>query len=402
MSNVDPKLEASPQLEALLRSLRARIVRQLVLYGSGTVLGAAVLWLAFAFLADWGLRVPYAIRIFHGVVLLGVVMLFAYRDLIRPWRGIPGRIGLALLLERAHPELRELLISAVQFQRKSDTLDTADGDPELRRMVVAEAESRIQEITVTDVIDRETPRARFLLGVGGTTGLIVLAAMNPLYAGIFVQRLLGRDTAWPQRTQLEIELPGLKSAVIESTVEDLHVRVARGTDIPILVQALGVTPNEITLHFEGGRDRVLSPSSSNIFRTILPSCQETTVFRVSGGDDRDRRPRIEIEVLQPPDVEGLAIQIQPPTYSELEPRIVFDRDVEALAGSTVRIHVLPSPDTAFGVVRLLPSDRTIELIEAPFPDGPAESGRAKLWTRAPALPTSSRRLSMSRSAIASN
>ena len=130
MSDADPKLEASPNLEALLSSLRGRIVRQLLLYGVGTVLGAAVFWLGFAFLADWGLRVPYAIRIFHGVILVAVVALFAFRDLVRPWHGIPGRIGLALLLERANPELRELLISAVQFQRKSKPLDEADGDGE--------------------------------------------------------------------------------------------------------------------------------------------------------------------------------------------------------------------------------------------------------------------------------
>ena len=374
MSNVDPKLEASPNLEALLSSLRGRIVRQLLLYGVGTVLGAAVLWLGFAFLADWGLRVPYAIRIFHGVVLVAVVALFAFRDLIRPWRDIPGRNGLALLLERANPELRELLISAVQFQRKSGRLDEADGDPELRRRVVSEAESRIGELSLSRVIDRETPRARFLLGLGGAAALAVAAYMHPLHAGIFIERLLGGETPWPQRTQLTVEFPGLESFIIQDDEEDLRLRVARGTDIPILVQAQGVVPDEVTLHFEGGRDRVLSSSGGNVFRTILPSCQETTVLRFSGGDDRDRKPRIEVEVLQPPDVEGLAIQIEPPAYSELEPYLVFDRDVETLAGSRVKIHVLPSPDTAEGRVHMLPSDRTIELSEAPYParaaDGP--------------------------------
>ncbi|MAB80024.1 MAG: hypothetical protein CMJ89_11790 [Planctomycetes bacterium] len=376
MSNADPKLETSPRLESLLGSLRAHIVRQLILYGFGTIFGAAVLWLGFAFLSDWGLRVPHALRIFHGAILIGVVALFAYRDLIRPWRKIPDRAGLALLLERAHPELQEILISAVQFQATGDRTDRACGDPDLRRRVVAQAEERVGEIAVIDVLDREAPRARFLLGLGGAAGLAALSFLNPLYSKIFFQRLAGADTPWPQRTQLEIELPGLAGAVIEESHEHLHLRVARGTDIPILIRALGVLPEEVTLHFEGGRDRVLSPSGGDFFRTILPSCQETTLFSVTGGDDRDGKPQIEIEVLQPPDVEGLAIVVDPPAYARLDSKLVFDRDVEALAGSRIRIHIQPFPTSAKGVARLLPSDQLIELIEAPFPalPGAADSG----------------------------
>jgi len=93
----------SSELERLLAATRAALVRQVFAYGIGTVLGATSLWLLFAFLADWALRVPHAIRVFHGLSLLIVVGVFLWRDLLRPLKRVPDREGLALLHERAHP-----------------------------------------------------------------------------------------------------------------------------------------------------------------------------------------------------------------------------------------------------------------------------------------------------------
>ena len=59
----DVELARTPALERLLARTRAALLRQVLAYGIGTVLGAASLWLVFAFLADWGLRVPLAIRV---------------------------------------------------------------------------------------------------------------------------------------------------------------------------------------------------------------------------------------------------------------------------------------------------------------------------------------------------
>jgi MFS family permease len=117
--------ERAPTLDRRLRELRAALWRQAVAYGIGTILGAASLWLTFAFLADWGLRVPHGIRILHGLALVAVVGVFAWRDLLRPLRGLPREEGLALLYERATPELRELLISAVRSPTSTDCYRSA-------------------------------------------------------------------------------------------------------------------------------------------------------------------------------------------------------------------------------------------------------------------------------------
>lgn len=372
-------LARTPTLARLLAATRAVLVRQVCAYGIGTVLGITTLWLSFAFVADWGLRVPYAVRVLHGVVWVVLVLLFLWRDLLRPLRSIPDQEGLALLFERAHPELNQLLISAVQFQT---TRTGAAEAPALVGEVVSDAEARAAGLSPRSVVDPEAPRARLLLGFGGLGAMALFAAWNPLLARTFLGRLSGGSDAWPQRTHLALEIPGLDpGTVVEDQAERLRIRIARGSDVALLVTARGEAPDEVTLHFEGGRDLVLNPTGERVFRTLLQSCQDDLAFHVTGGDDEDGLPRVEIEVLEPPDVAGLAIVVTPPAYSGLGRTLTFDRDVEVLRGSSVEVHVLATPRTARGSARLLPEDSTLALEPAPFPrpegaapDAPEEMG----------------------------
>ncbi len=365
MTHPDAPLTKTPTLERLLAALRRRIVLHVWLHGFGTVAAAGCVWLLFAFFADWGLRVPGPVRVMHGFFFLGVIGFFAWRDLIRPLRRIPGRGELAVLLERTHPELRELLVSAAQFQ--SGERRDEEASPELIDEVLRDAEARAAALDLAGVLDERRPRARFAAGGIATAVLAVLGFANQEYARIFLDHIFGGRTPWPQRTHLAVSIPVHDASVqIEETPELIHVRVARGTDVPILVRAEGVVPDDVTLHFEGARNRILTPSGGGVFRTLLP-CQEDLAFHVTGGDDDDGLPRVEIEVLQPPDVEGVAVKVEPPEWSGLAPSIAFNRDVEVVAGSKITVHMLPSPRNATGGARLLPEDRLVELSRAPYP-----------------------------------
>jgi len=196
--------------------------------------------------------------------------------------------------------------------------------------------------------------------------------------------------AWPQKTHLLVELPvteipregGDGEVSQQPTVantdpaapfggrvipEELHLRVARGSDVPVLVYVEGVVPDEVTLHFKGGQTTVLNSGGTDLFRTRLPSIQGDTSFHVTGGDDLDGRPLVVLEVLEPPDVADLALTVDPPRYSGLESTIISGGDADVLAGSHVTVHVRPDPDDAQGLARILPADRTHELAARPFP-----------------------------------
>ena len=366
-------LPPTPRLDALLERLASRVTRQVWLHGAGTVVGATAVWLLFAFLADWMLHLPAGIRVVHLLVLIGVPVLFLRRDLLRPLGRRPDRAGRAVLLERAHPELNELLVSAVQFGDRAQDA----GAPELVAGVRQAAEQRASGMTLDGVLDGAPPRKRFLLGSLAAGVTLLAMALNPAEASIFLRRIAGGSTAWPQRTYLALEIPLVSDrAQIEELDGLLDVRVARGTDVPVLVRAVGMTPDEVTLHFSSGHKAVLGATGSGTFRTLLRSCQESIEFYATGGDDQDKDPLVRLTVLQPPDVAGVAVRVRPPAYSGLAEELRHDSDVDVLAGSELTVYMLPDPPDASGVARVLPEDRVLDLRAEPFPE-PEAVGEAQ-------------------------
>lgn len=359
----------SPRLDALLVRLRARLTRQVLCHGLGTVVAVAAGWLVFAFLADWLLHVPGPVRLVHTLVLVALPLFFLRRELLGRLRRIPDRTGLALLVERAHPGLKQLLVSAVQ-------LDPSAADDETRPLiehVVADAEQTVENIDLDPVIDSRGPRQRLALGVLVSLAAFAVLSWNASLSSIFFQRMLGGDVPWPQRTYLSVEIPIVGDrAQVEATPTEIHVRLARGSDVPVLVRADGAIPDEVTLRFSNGHTAVLSSGGTPLFRTVLRSVHEDLEFQAVGGDDRDGMPSVRLTVLQPPDVAGLALRVTPPAYSGLPARIEYDVDLEVLQGTELQVFMLPDPLEARGIVRLLPEDRELALEAAPFPARPAD------------------------------
>ena len=367
MSDPRHDLTRTPTLGRLIERTRGRLTRQVWKHGVGTVLAVLAGWLLFAFLADWGLHVPAPVRIFHALVLIGLPAWFVWRGLLRPLQRVPDDAGLAVLIERAKPGTHELFVSAAQLQR------SGNGDPALIERVLAEAEERARECELGGVLDERRPSRRIQGGFACAAAVAALFVLAPNHARIFFARMFGGSTPWPQRTYLTVEVPlhgraGLEGHErVDVGEQEIVVRVARGSDVPVLVTAEGEIPDEVTLTFDTGEEVVLASGGGPYFRQTLRSCQEDLGFRVTGGDDTDGEPHVRVLVLQPPDVAGLAVRVTPPAYSDLPEETVYDRDVEVLAGSRIEVHVLPDPPTATGQVRVLPEDRVLPLETAPFP-----------------------------------
>ena len=377
--------QATPRVDALLQRLRGRIVSMIWLHGLGSVAAVAGAWLLFHFLLDWLLHVPAPVRILHTLLLVALPVFVLVRELVLRLKRVPERADLALIAERADPEARELLVSAVQLAPSLEAANTAGASESvpaqtLVRRVIEGAEERAQHVPIEEVVSSKLPMRRFVIGAVVATAAAVVLLRTPQLSSIFFQRMLGRDVPWPQRTHLAIEIPDVGSGLMVSYPEDgrIHVRMARGSDVPIVVRAEGVVPEEITLHTSVGPDSVLPSGGNPLFRTRLRALQEDVSFWVTGGDDRRGKPVVDVEVLQPPDVAGLALEITPPEYTGLPARLVHDRDVEVLMGSQLTIHVLPDPAEASGSARLLPADRTLELEPLPFPPDPTAAADSQV------------------------
>ena len=363
MSTPSRPAPTTPVIDRLLGRLRHRLVLEVWLHGLGRTLLATGLWLLVAFLIDWVLHVPAGVRTVHLAVLVLLPLVVAWRELFSRLRCIPDRDGLAVLLERAHPELHELLVSAVQL---SERPAGDESDPALVAAVVREAEERASQLDLRGVTDPRPARTSFGLGAL-TAGLVasVFFVFLPEAASVFLARIAGGDNPWPQRTHLVVEIP--MAGELRSSEDSLTLAVARSSDVPVLVRARGEVPEEVRLHFEGGEEVLLGRAGKDVFRTLLRSVQEDLAFYVTGGDDEDGTPSVRIEVLQPPDVTGIAIRITPPPYSGLPERVERDRDVQVLAGSQVSILMTSDPADATGIARLLPEDRELQLTPREFP-----------------------------------
>lgn len=366
-------LTATPTLEKLLLAVRRRLTLFVWMHGLGTVATAAACWLVFAFLADWALDLPAPIRVVHGLVLLGLPLFFLWRDLLRPLARRPENDELAILVERANPDLDELLVSAAQFQDGRPV----DGNPDQIQRVLAQAEERAKSLTLAGVFEGRGPGARFTAGTFCAAAGLLLLAASPLHAGIFLDRLMGGSTRWPQRTYLEVDIPLVSElASVTHEGDEILVKVARGSDVPVVVRAHGVVPDEVLLHFERGMQERLTSGGTDTFRTVLRSLPEDVQFSVSGGDDQDRLPIVRLEVLQPPDVAELALVLEPPAYTGLPTRVEANRDVEVLAGTRVQVRMRPDPADVRGVARLLPGDEEIPLESTTYPAREGAGGAA--------------------------
>ncbi len=360
---------STPRVEALLARLKSRLTKQILLHGFGTVFLVTAGWLCFAFLADWMLHVPVGVRWVHLLILVGVPCYLLWRELVRHLRARPDAEGLAVLLERAHPELSEVVVSAVQLRDAS----TSTEGYELIKSVVTQAEERADSLDLTPVLDTRPPAKRFAFGAGATMIAAVLFLTNAEASSIFFARLLGGDVAWPQATHLTVEIP-MPPELAQITHEEgrILVRTARGNDIPIIIRAEGEVPDAVTLHFSGGQVSQTAASGKDVFRTLLRSCQEDLEFYATGGDDIDELPVVSITVLQPPDITGVAVRVTPPDYAGLEEIVEVDRDVEVLAGSRVAVFMQSDPADAHGIARLLPEDREIQLVQSMWPEDSPE------------------------------
>ena len=372
----------APRLEALIARLGRALRAGVWLHGIGTVAAAAFAWLLFMYAADRVLDLPAVIRVLHLAVLIGGAAYLFARMVLRHRRAVPGREGLAMMAQAALPDdvpRDDRFVSALQLPRAVPADSPA---APLVRRVIESAEEVAGRADLARVLDVSGPRKRVAaaavaaVAVGGALGA------QPEMARIFGARMLGADVSWPRATTLAVEVPGGDAGI---TVDDsdpgvIRVRAARGADVPVYVTAEGVVPDVVTLNFEDSGAAIdVGPSGPAAFRTVIAAVQSDSVVRVTGGDDRRGVPRIEVEVLQPPDIEGLAFAVTPPAYSGLEPSVATDvTTVRALAGSRVEVHVQPDPEGATGIARTFPDDEVIELTGSvwPAPIAPGPDGAA--------------------------
>ena len=298
-------------------------------------IGVATAAMVFASLAiDRYFRMDVPQRLFLLVVMIGVLAYLVVRKLVVPLRLRLADDSLCLHIERAHPELADALISAVQFSGGHDASRTG-ASPALLNAAIELGAARAREVAFVDVLDRPTRRRNLALGFG-SVGVLVLACLAmPGTMALWAQRnlLLSQDN-WPQDTYLTVT--GLN--------EDGTLIVPRGDDMELRVEAdpAGVIPEVVYIDYwiHGRRGRTTEQMvgvGEAAFRATFRNVLEPFEFRVRGHDAVS--PLYQVQLVDRPALDRLTLYVTPPRYTGRDRRELPSGEGAyfVLAGSTLEI-----------------------------------------------------------------
>ncbi len=201
------------------------------------------------------------------------------------------------------------------------------GSPELRRAVIAQTTAAVEQLRLSQTINyRPTVRAAIAVGA-----VIVLAAtgvlLSPSAARTAPARLVNplSGPPWPQETHLRFQEEITRAATgkpLELVVED-----AEGAALPKGVRLFVRFAGETAEHSFAMRP--VEGAAVHRFASVT----RPLVYWAEGGDDLSMRQRpIRLEVIEPPEVRSLAIELHPPDYTHWPP-VKSEKHIRALEGT---------------------------------------------------------------------
>lgn len=331
-----------PAIESLLGQLRRRI--RAYVWADG--LAAIVVWLGASFWVslalDWFFEPPRPLRAFVlAAVVLGLIYVAARYLVSRLFVRLANR-NLALVLERRFGQFRDSLLTSVEL---ADEPEHALGfNPQMLAHTHRDALARAGSIELSDVFN-VAPLARRIslaIALAASVAVFALAAFDAM--SVWARRsLLFSDELWPRKTHLAID--GFDASG--------HIKIARGSDWPLVVKAdaaLGrAIPEIVEVRYstsDGARGRenmsrqgVISPGQApfqpytHTFKSVLSSLE----FYVHGGDDR-KGPYF-LDAVDSPTISQMTLHCEYPPYMRRSPRdIPVAGLMELPRGTQITLH----------------------------------------------------------------
>jgi hypothetical protein len=324
---------------ARLSRLRGAIRGLFALDGCSRLVLALVAFVIVTFLLDWSLILPAGVRLVLLVAGLAGFGVLSFRRIFYPLGVKITDDDLALFVERHFPELNDRLISAIQLTREPADGSSSTNSPELVAALVADAEQATANIDFRRVIIGKHVGKIALWALLMAAAIGGAAAAMPGYAGIYLNRVLGGATKWPQRTHLHV-----------LDFQNNRKVIARGDDFTIAVEYDGREPSKTLLEYkfqtgEKGRER-MSPLAGKRFQFTFTRVTGPFEFFIEGGDDVTAVHSV--ETVTPPSLDNVKLYYEYPTYMRMantpSDRPETSGNVVAPFGTKVRFEALTNED----------------------------------------------------------
>lgn len=287
----------------------------------------AVVLCASSFVIDWTLDLDKPLRA-GTTVAAGVALAWCvWRRLLPALMIRISKQSLALLVEKANPQLQDRLISLVQFDERDDGLAC----PDMIAKLATEANTLAKGLDFSAVIDRRGSRQALAMAAAALLIMAGLVVWHRPFAVAWMQRnLLLADVDYPRRTYIDF-----------GTGDDV---VMLGDDYPVVAKVLGRVPDDVMLHVEhaSGRFQVIPMigGEDNDFRLDVTGVLEDFDYYVTGGDDNSgKRNKRRVSVVHPPRLTHTESRVEHLAYRQLPAEITPPGAsvVHATPGGTVRL-----------------------------------------------------------------
>lgn len=318
-----------------LRAVGSRLKTLVLLEGVAWLAGFGLSAAAVQFAFDYGTRgLQWSIRAALTLLVFSMSVWFFWRKIVTPLRVPVSEADVAGLVERRHPDLSSLLISAVRFA-SGQVGRRESNSPALMLSVIDAASKRVDALDFTTVLNARRGRRSAVVIAATLCCCLAAFLLSPQIMSLwFARNVLLQDVDYPRRTRLIVDLP--------------HGELvgARGDDLLIQAAAEGVQPSEVEIFYttasgEEGRETlsIVGAQGANRYRYNFKNAQEDFTFRLEGGDAVT--PDYQARLLDRPRVEKSEVRINPPAYASLPGVVLGDgeRSAQLLPGSAVVITV---------------------------------------------------------------
>ncbi|HVJ69328.1 MAG TPA: hypothetical protein VM510_15185, partial [Caulifigura sp.] len=297
------------ELETRLDSLRNTIRRTSFIGGAALAVRLLCICLAAAFLMDVVWDAPRAIRVGLLLATLAAVGAVAFLRIIRPVFRRISHDELAALVESAHPEMEERLLSSLELARSADR-ESVKGSPMMRELLLRETAKATREVEFEGVVDSSAAVRQTIIAC--IAFLLVLAPFVVLQDGYgnMWARFFNPWGNYAYGTTLTIEVqPG--DAV-----------VPRGEDVPVTAiphfrfgkTGAMTSPRVTWIDDDGEREfrDLKSVPDQPIYTAVIPQVSRGLRYRIESSQGASREYRV--QVVDRPTITGLTVDVQPPAY----------------------------------------------------------------------------------------
>jgi hypothetical protein len=283
----------------------------------------ALLLVAYAIptlVVDRWLRLEWVFRALLLVSFVIVVARQVQRRLLRPLAVALTDDEMALAVERSAPQLRQALISSLQFDRELQHGAPSIESTALKAAVVADVRARLAAIPFARAIDAARVR-RFTAAIAAAVVFFAAwAGIDARSLGLWAARNVAlTNVEWPRYT-----------ALVLSDAGGADVRLPQGDALTVRVEVQGPVPDQVYVDyaFRGGErgSESMSRTGEREFTWTIESVLADLRLELQGGDSLPLP--VTVTIVERPRIDDLAVTVTYPQYMEREPETVAPSEGE--------------------------------------------------------------------------